>query len=114
MQMLNRHKCVYTSAEALEWLCDVAAGMEYLHSTSEIKPMIIHRDLKLENVMLEGGHGAMAAKLVDFGLHKVGGVPYTACTRVYPSCHRLQGWHHVVQGVRILLLQHQRMNTLYL
>lgn len=72
--MLNRHKCVYTSAEALEWLCDVAAGMQYLHSTSDIKPMIIHRDLKLENIMLmpdEGPTGTVA-KLVDFGLHKVG------------------------------------------
>ncbi|EFJ49174.1 hypothetical protein VOLCADRAFT_90042 [Volvox carteri f. nagariensis] len=72
-QMLNRHKCVYTSAEALEWLCDVAAGMQYLHSTSDIKPMIIHRDLKLENIMLmpdEGPTGTVA-KLVDFGLHKV-------------------------------------------
>ncbi|KAG2437945.1 hypothetical protein HXX76_005561 [Chlamydomonas incerta] len=72
-QMLNRHKCVYTSAEALEWLCDVAAGMEYLHSTSEIKPMIIHRDLKLENIMLmpDDGPTGTIAKLVDFGLHKV-------------------------------------------
>ncbi|KAG2493506.1 hypothetical protein HYH03_008322 [Edaphochlamys debaryana] len=73
-QMLNRHKCVYTSAEALEWLCDVASGMQYLHSTSEIKPMIIHRDLKLENIMLmpdEGGPTGTIAKLVDFGLHKV-------------------------------------------
>ncbi|GFR48469.1 hypothetical protein Agub_g10160, partial [Astrephomene gubernaculifera] len=73
-QMLNRHKCVYTSAEALEWLCDVAAGMEYLHSSSDIKPMIIHRDLKLENIMLmpcEEVPSGTVAKLVDFGLHKV-------------------------------------------
>ncbi|PNH05363.1 Protein sevenless [Tetrabaena socialis] len=72
-QMLNRHKCVYTSAEALEWLCDVASGMQYLHSSSDVKPMIIHRDLKLENIMLmpdEGPTGTVA-KLVDFGLHKV-------------------------------------------
>lgn len=71
-QMLNQQRCVYTSEEALEWLIDVAAGMQYLHFTDHTKPMIIHRDLKLENIMLENtGGGVSVAKLVDFGLHKV-------------------------------------------
>eukprot|EP00201_Polytomella_parva_P005712 CAMPEP_0175080042 /NCGR_PEP_ID=MMETSP0052_2-20121109/25243_1 /TAXON_ID=51329 ORGANISM="Polytomella parva, Strain SAG 63-3" /NCGR_SAMPLE_ID=MMETSP0052_2 /ASSEMBLY_ACC=CAM_ASM_000194 /LENGTH=850 /DNA_ID=CAMNT_0016350609 /DNA_START=39 /DNA_END=2591 /DNA_ORIENTATION=- len=71
-QMLNRQKCVYASHEALAWLIDVALGMQYLHSVSEGKPMIIHRDLKLENIMLSHDvGGGTVAKLVDFGLHKV-------------------------------------------
>lgn len=74
-QMLNRHKCVYTSAEALVWLLDVAVGMQYLHQVVPdiSKPMIIHRDLKLENIMLMPGDGpnGIVTKLVDFGLHKV-------------------------------------------
>ncbi len=61
-QMLNRHKCVYTSAEALEWLCDVASGMEYLHSHSEIKPMIIHRDLKVRPAVCAGLGGGVAVQ----------------------------------------------------
>lgn len=69
-QMLNRHKYVYTSTEALKWMVNVAEGMQYLHSVSENKPMIIHRDLKLENIMLVHEGSAMC-KLVDFGLHKV-------------------------------------------
>lgn len=71
-QMLNRYKCVYTSQEALQWMIDVAAGMEYLHLVTKEKPMIIHRDLKLENIMLSPEpKGGVTAKLVDFGLHKV-------------------------------------------
>jgi serine/threonine protein kinase len=50
--MLNRQKRIYSSQEALTWMVDVAGGMQYLHSVAEGKPMIIHRDLKLENIML--------------------------------------------------------------
>lgn len=70
-QMLNRQKCVYTSVEALDWLMDVAEGMHYLHTITDTKPMIIHRDLKLENIMLMPDINGIVAKLVDFGLHKV-------------------------------------------
>lgn len=56
-QMLNRQKCVYTSQEALTWMVDVAHGMQYLHAVTENKPMIIHRDLKLENIMLSPDAG---------------------------------------------------------
>lgn len=73
-QMLNRQKAIYTSQEALRWMINVAEGMMYLHSVVETKPMIIHRDLKLENIMLSTPNrvsGALIAKLVDFGLHKV-------------------------------------------
>jgi hypothetical protein len=71
-QMLNMQRRVYTSQDALTWMIDVAAGMQYLHSVVDGKPMIIHRDLKLENIMLSRAHaGVSVAKLVDFGLHKV-------------------------------------------
>jgi len=70
-QMLNRQKCVYTSQEALAWMVHVAEGMQYLHNVSDSKPMIIHRDLKLENIMLSPEASGTIAKLVDFGLHKV-------------------------------------------
>ncbi|KAG1676851.1 hypothetical protein FOA52_010360 [Chlamydomonas sp. UWO 241] len=48
-QMLNPAKRVYTSQEALNWMVDVAEGMQYLHTVTfggeAAKPMIIHRDL---------------------------------------------------------------------
>lgn len=51
-QMLNRQKCVYTSQEALNWLMDVAEGMLYLHTITDNKPMIIHRDLKVRLMLM--------------------------------------------------------------
>ena len=55
----------YTACEALAWCVDVAAGMEYLHSRTEVR--VAHRDLKLENIVLSGGR----AKVVDFGLARL-------------------------------------------
>ncbi|KOO32469.1 serine threonine-protein kinase ht1-like protein [Chrysochromulina tobinii] len=55
----------YTAREALLWCVDVAAGMEYLHSRTEVR--VAHRDLKLENIVLSGGR----AKVVDFGLARL-------------------------------------------
>jgi serine/threonine protein kinase len=52
----------YTAREAIAWCVDVAAGMEYLHSRTEVR--VAHRDLKLENIVLSGGR----AKVLDFRL----------------------------------------------
>mmetsp|Transcript_5089 Transcript_5089/g.16621 ORF Transcript_5089/g.16621 Transcript_5089/m.16621 type:complete len:214 (+) Transcript_5089:105-746(+) len=47
----------------------MAKGLKYLH---EAKPMVIHRDLKLENILLDNKDAKKAnAKIADFGLHKV-------------------------------------------
>eukprot|EP01087_Luapelamoeba_hula_P021694 TRINITY_DN762_c0_g1_i9.p1 TRINITY_DN762_c0_g1~~TRINITY_DN762_c0_g1_i9.p1 ORF type:complete len:1141 (+),score=200.87 TRINITY_DN762_c0_g1_i9:21-3443(+) len=44
---------------------DAAIGMNWLHS---IKPAIIHRDLKLENLMYKKIEGHYTVKICDFGL----------------------------------------------
>ncbi|KAF6253037.1 kinase-like domain-containing protein [Scenedesmus sp. NREL 46B-D3] len=59
----------YSKAHALTWAMQVAEALHYLHSVCS--PMIIHRDLKLDNVLLSSTNlEAATAKLADFGLHK--------------------------------------------
>lgn len=48
-QMLNVGRLVYTYADACAWAEDIADGLAYLHSYN---PQIIHRDVKLDNVLL--------------------------------------------------------------
>ncbi|KAG7669254.1 hypothetical protein Ndes2526B_g05554 [Nannochloris sp. 'desiccata'] len=68
-QMATHRKLLYTQAEALRWCIDVAKALQYLHSAI---PKVIHRDLKLDNVLLTNKHiSKSSAKLADFGLAKL-------------------------------------------
>ena len=42
---------VYTTEEALAWCLQIVEGLAYLHAQ---RPVIVHRDLKLENCLLTG------------------------------------------------------------
>ena len=44
---------VYTYKQGIRWCIQIAEGLQRLHNGS---PMIIHRDLKLDNVLLAGEH----------------------------------------------------------
>jgi len=52
-----------TEATAKDLTRDVAKGLAYLHSYG-----IVHRDLKLENILLDLSGGKAKAKLIDYGL----------------------------------------------
>jgi serine/threonine protein kinase len=45
------------------WAEQILTGLEYLHS---LKPTIVHRDLKCDNIFINGNHGKV--KIGDFGL----------------------------------------------
>jgi WNK lysine deficient protein kinase len=45
------------------WAIQILTGLEYLHSQN---PAIIHRDLKCDNIFINGNHGKV--KIGDFGL----------------------------------------------
>ncbi|XP_015922325.1 mitogen-activated protein kinase kinase kinase 7 [Parasteatoda tepidariorum] len=53
---------VYTAAHAISWLLQTANGVAYLHN---MKPPLIHRDLKPPNLLLI--NGGTVLKICDFG-----------------------------------------------
>jgi serine/threonine protein kinase len=51
-QMHDNSQRHYRTADALRWLRQIAQGLAYLHRS---RPQVIHRDLKLDNVLMQGG-----------------------------------------------------------
>jgi serine/threonine protein kinase len=66
--MISPGRQVYSNSQALGWALDVASALQYLHQRS---PAVLHRDVKLSNVLLAKDEGGYVAKLSDFGLHVV-------------------------------------------
>ena len=67
MQLFNRKLQEYSASCALEWCIAIAQALDFLHTSS---PPILHRDIKLDNLMLsqESKDALPKVKLVDFGL----------------------------------------------
>lgn len=73
MQMRDPKGRVYSKADAFRWFVQIAEGLAYLH---EAVPAVIHRDLKLDNILLKGNISSdMQAKVVDFGVAALAAVP---------------------------------------
>ena len=57
---------MFSEPEAAHLTRQVLEGVHYLHAKG-----IVHRDLKLENILLDEANPGMAIKIADFGLSKV-------------------------------------------
>ena len=55
----------YTEAQVADIVRQMLSAIRYIHARH-----IVHRDLKLENVMFESTHPEAAIKVIDFGLSK--------------------------------------------
>mmetsp|Transcript_14682 Transcript_14682/g.44325 ORF Transcript_14682/g.44325 Transcript_14682/m.44325 type:complete len:462 (+) Transcript_14682:410-1795(+) len=67
-QMKHFNKVVYKYADALRWALQLAEGLDHMHSRS---PMLLHRDVKLDNVLIIGDDDNKSrcnVKLSDLGL----------------------------------------------
>ncbi|GLI70140.1 hypothetical protein VaNZ11_014949 [Volvox africanus] len=73
-QMLRPQKQLYSNATALRWMAQVASALSYMHTS---RPKVLHRDIKLDNVLLHRSKGkdssdmsyeGSIAKLGDLGL----------------------------------------------
>ncbi|KAJ0766675.1 putative protein kinase RLK-Pelle-RLCK-VIIa-2 family [Helianthus annuus] len=61
------NKIYLTWAQCLKICIDIAKGLNYLHTNMEDKRMILHRDIKSDNILLGKN---WEAKIADFGLSK--------------------------------------------
>jgi serine/threonine protein kinase len=64
-------------AQRLEWACQIAEGMSFLHAGAFGDRPIVHHDLKPDNVLLTA---KLDAKIADFGLSRTRRVAGTSGT----------------------------------
>lgn len=67
-QMIDRSTTVYTYAQGLRWCLGAASALAVMHGS---EPMVIHRDLKSENILLTDKSRDSVAKVADLGLHAI-------------------------------------------
>lgn len=79
--MLKR-KNPFTELEAVKILATLVSAISYIHSHN-----VVHRDLKLENILLENSDNPYNLKIIDFGisglLSNMGGEVINAGTMIY-------------------------------
>lgn len=64
--MINYRKPLYSFTDAHRWCLNIAEALNFMHTRS---PIIIHRDIKCDNILLSGPPDCLVAKIGDFGLH---------------------------------------------
>lgn len=66
--MLRPNKQLYSNATALRWMVQVAGALSYMHTC---RPKVLHRDIKLDNVLLQSAKGMYGTILYGTACHCV-------------------------------------------
>lgn len=91
-QMIRPYKQLFSDADALRWCLGAAHALQYLHSLDPCP--VMHRDLKLDNLMLSCADLAHAeVKLGDFGLARLTLVEMKRHQEEMEACQKLQCQH---------------------
>jgi WNK lysine deficient protein kinase len=72
------------------WGKQILTGLAYLHSQ---EPPIIHRDLKCDNIFINGNHGKV--KIGDFGLAMVMQQTKTQRIQGMPPVFKKLQWYNI-------------------
>ena len=64
-QMTSPYSTCYSMSLALDLMIDIAEALEYMHAC---QPVIVHRDVTADNILLKTRKGRTRAVLADFGL----------------------------------------------
>ena len=76
-QYLKENNFKVSESFSKKIILDIATALGFLHSFG-----IIHRDIKLENVLVEIKHNKVKAKIIDFGLSCILGPSQNSCEQV--------------------------------
>jgi serine/threonine protein kinase len=52
-----------------DWTCQLLSALDYLHRGQDDRPIIVHRDIKPDNILLDRAHKTL--KIGDFGVGKM-------------------------------------------
>eukprot|EP00798_Chlamydomonas_sp_ICE-L_P007817 gene7817-1014_t len=80
-EMVNSGKALFTTQDSLKWCIQIAKALAYMHSTT---PKVVHRDLKLENILLKGTvRGQQEVCIADLGLVALVGQPLPTASVIH-------------------------------
>jgi serine/threonine protein kinase len=63
-----RKRTVKQWAIRYQMMLDICEGMAFLHSSTKLKRVVMHQDLKSANVLMAMTGGKLRGKIADFGL----------------------------------------------
>lgn len=96
-EYLSLREKILSEEELLEILTQVAEALDYAHDSQRVGGAVVHRGLKLNNLLVGSGQGKIKVTLSDFGLSKIVGTG-AVLSRTYKTLAEALGVTPVVEG----------------